>query len=440
MTPAGLTDSAAAIARAAARQLAALAVLALALSPGGCGRRDELTLMVGGTPNEMAWWESMAREFTAETGRPVQWLRSTTQTEQRQQALTTALRGRRPDPDVLLVDVAWIAQFAASGWLEPLEAHGLDAAPFLPAVVRAVDEQGGHLVGLPLYVDGGLLYYRTDLLREHGFEGPPRTWSELAEISRAVAGTSRGEPWGFAWPGAQYEGLVCFALEVFASAGGGFLDDTGRPALDREANRRALETMASFVRDGISPPNTYTEMHEEEVRLLFQEGHAVFERNWPYAWALHHAADSPVRNRFGVAPLPGFTPGSGVSCLGGWHVAISAFSDCKSDASKLVAYLTSRKAQKRMALELGWNPGRAEVYDDAEVLREYPVLPELREIFARAVARPAVPYYAEISAALQGPLNAAIAGRVAPAEALRSAQAAVEAIVARQEEAGSEER
>ena len=48
-------------------------------------------------------------------------------------------------------------------------------------------------------------------------------------------------------------------------------------------------------RDGVSPPSTYTGMKEEEVRLFFQSGNALFERNWPYAWPLHEAQGSPVR-------------------------------------------------------------------------------------------------------------------------------------------------
>jgi multiple sugar transport system substrate-binding protein len=44
---------------------------------------------------------------------------------------------------------------------------------------------------------------------------------------------------------------------------------------------------------------------EEEVRLAFQNGQAVFMRNWPYAWSLlQEPAQSRVAGRVAAAPFP----------------------------------------------------------------------------------------------------------------------------------------
>jgi len=37
----------------------------------------------------------------------------------------------------------------------------------------------GKLVGIPMYIGAGLLFYRTDLLKNYGFDKPPKTWAEL---------------------------------------------------------------------------------------------------------------------------------------------------------------------------------------------------------------------------------------------------------------------
>ena len=102
--------------------------------------------------------------------------------------------------------------------------------------------------------------------------------------------------------------------------------------------------------DRISPRGVlnYT---EEEARGVFQSGAAVFMRNWPYAYALGNAQDSPVRGRIGVAPLPkGGPDGRHAGTLGGWQLAVSRYSRHSAAAVDLVLYLTSAAEQKRRAI------------------------------------------------------------------------------------------
>jgi multiple sugar transport system substrate-binding protein len=407
--------------------------LCLGLLPTGCRQREaRLTFAVGGAPTELDVWEGLVRRFSEQTGIAVEMLRQPTDSSQRRQGLLIPLKARQADPDVFLMDVVWLAQFSASGWLLPLDEAA--AAEFLPRVVELVDRHDGDLVALPVNVDAGLLYYRRDLLDRYGFAGPPATWAELVTQARAVQKGERPEHpgfWGYVWQGAEYEGLVCNFLEVAASAGGGIAED-GNFALDRPANRRALGFLTGLIHDErISPPSTYTQMKEEEVREAFQSGRALFERNWPYAWALHQAPGSPVAGKIAIAPLPHFPGGESAATLGGWHIGISRFTDRPLGARELVRYITSFAVQKEMVLRLGWNPGRRDVYRDPRVLSEIPYLKQLRGIFDHAVARPVIPYYNQLSQVLQRHLNAALAGWVPPQEALRQAQAEIEAITAR---------
>lgn len=390
-------------------------LLLLILLSGGCGKRErELTFAVGGAPAEVAYWENLIREFEEREGLKVRILRQPADTDLRRQTLVIALSSKKEDPDLFLMDVVWVGQFIASGWLEEL--RGVDTEPFLENALK-VGMREGKLYALPVYVDCGLLYYREDLLRKYGC-GVPDTWESLLRCSvRAQEGERRRvrDFYAFLWQGAQYEGLVCTFLEFSASAGGG---------LDRiysEPNLRALRFMVDLIhRYRISPPNTYTEMREEKVRITFQSGRALFERNWPYAWKLHNSEGSPVKGKVGVTLLPRFEGGRHASCLGGWHVGISRFSDRKEEAFKLLKFITSKEVQRRLSLGLGWNPGRRDVY--GEIAEENPHMDVIRRACENAVPRPTSPYYLLFSEVLRRYVNSALSGKMSPEEALRRAQ------------------
>ncbi len=411
--------------------LAAICFVAAAIGMG-CTRQEAgvVTLAVGGAPAELDFWEILIQEFERTQGIQVDLLRQPTDTDQRRQGLVISLKSGKNDPDVMLMDVAWVAQFAASEWLEDLTndrqhsgSKNGDTSVFFESVFELADKYEGDVIALPVYVDGGLLYYRGDLLEAHGVVGPPETWQQLVEYAVRIQDQMRSEDpdfYGFVWQGAQYEGLVCNFIEFAGSNGGGIIIDGDSLIVETKENIEAVQLMHDLVhRHRVSPPSTFTEMKEEEVRLFFQNGHALFERNWPYAWALHEAADSKVRGKVGVAPLPHFDGGRSVSALGGWHVGVSKFSDMKEESRRLAWWIASDyNVQKRLALELGWNPGRKDVYSDDEVKTRLPHLTHLKAVFENACARPNVPYYTQISEVVQGHLSAVLAGEATPEEGL----------------------
>lgn len=401
----------------------------------GSANKEAVVFAVGGAPAEVAFWEELLGDFERQSGIRVEVLRQPADTDQRRQGLVIALNARKPEPDVFLMDIAWIGLFVASGWLEPLEGK-MDAAPFFQRVIKMADRHQGQLMALPVYVDGGILYYRRDLLERFRLPGPPATWDELLSQALTVQKAMRETNprfYGFVWQGAQYEGLVCNFME-FGGSEGGFSRQEDGLRLDTAANRTALTFMRDLIwRHRVSPPSTYTEMKEEEVRLYFQAGNALFERNWPYAWSLHQNPASKVKNRIGMAPLPSSPGGKSVSTLGGWHIGLSRFSEHKHQALDLIRFITSYDTQKKIMLRMGWNPGREDLYDDPDVLSRAPHYRALKDVFQNAQPRPLLPYYTQISAIVQRYINSVLAGRESTENALSSAQHGIDALQQRYE-------
>jgi len=100
-----------------------LIVVCVCLFFAGCTREAEkgIVFAVGGAPSEIDFWEGLIGEFKEDEGIEIKILRQPTDTDQRRQGLLIPLKSKQADPDIFLMDVAWIAQFAASGWLEPLD-------------------------------------------------------------------------------------------------------------------------------------------------------------------------------------------------------------------------------------------------------------------------------------------------------------------------------
>jgi multiple sugar transport system substrate-binding protein len=414
------------------RVLVITAVIGLLTSCGG-PRSPALVLAVGGAPAELAFWESLAAEFAAQHRIRVELMRQPSDTALRRQSLVIALSAGQPHPDVFLMDVAWLVLIAASGWLEPLEGK-VDPGPFFPGIIERADTYQGRLAALPVTVDAGVLYYRKDLLQSQGVHTPPQTWEALSSLAVSVQRRQRPDHpdfFGFVWQGAQYEGLICNFME-FAGSNGGFIEQGSRIGVNMPQNAAALRFMRGLIWESrVSPPSTYTEMKEEQTRTFFQNGNALFERNWPYAWALHQQAGSPVRGKVGISPLPAPAGSGPVAALGGWHIGISRFSDRKADALELVRFLTARNTQQRMALELGWNPGRRDLYGDAALAERASHLKVLAQVFEHARPRPGAPYYNQLSDTAQRYISAVLARRLEAEDALGRAQEEIDTLAAR---------
>ena len=288
-------------------------------------------------------------------------------------------------------------------------------AAHLPAIVKnnTVD---GKLVALPWYTDAGLLYYRKDLLEKHGLQ-VPATYGDLVAEALTVQEAERAggahDLWGLVFEGNAYEGLTCNALEWVDAYGGAILADDGRIVIDDPRAALALAQAASWV-GTIAPPRV-TRFVEEDARITFQLGNAVFMRNWPYAWALLNADNSPMKGKVGIAPLPsGGAGGKHSSVLGGWQLAVSRYSKAQDAAIDLVKYLTSPAEQKRRAIAGAYAPTIEALYKDPEVLAANPFFADLGRTLEGAVARPAGrtgSSYAQLSTLFWEAAHATLTGR-----------------------------
>ncbi|NJN38932.1 MAG: ABC transporter substrate-binding protein [Acaryochloridaceae cyanobacterium CSU_3_4] len=379
-----------------------------------------LTMMLQG--QEIPNWQLIVDDFEAvNPDIKIDLIEGPNATDLREDLYTTSfLLGDSPY-DLIYMDIIWVPKFAAAGWLLDLSNRITDTelSEFMSGDVDGGRYEGG-LYRMPFRSDGGMLYYRQDLLKAAGFD-PPETTAELIKISQALQAQGKAK-WGYLWQGQQYEGAAALFVELLEGFGGYWINpETKEVGLDTADAISALKFLQTTLTDKISPPGT-TAYAEEEVRLQFESGNAVFMRNWPYAWKLGNTEpNSTVQGKFGIKPMvhaPGFESGA---CQGGWGIGIAKTTHHADAAWRAVQYFSSTEAQRKFILASGFVPSRKALFTDPTLVAEYEYLPALEKVIANSVLRPPIAQYAQASDILQRYLSAALTGRKTPAQAMQSA-------------------
>ena len=338
-------------------------------------------------------------------------------------AISSLLLGDTPF-DGLLMDITWLPKYARAGWLEGLDPYfdETDIADLASGAEKGNDFEGT-LYRWPLVADMGLLFWRTDLMNT-----PPKTPSELVSISNQLQ-TQGKVPWGYVWQGRQYEGLSCVYLEMIDGFGGDWFDVNNQSlGLNEVPGVEAAQWLTDLIETGISP-RAVTTFAEPEALRNFQSGESAFMRNWPYAWAELQKQDSPVRGKIGISTmvsLPGVEP---ASTLGSWGFTLLRGSNHKDAVIKAIKYLTSAEAQRVMFIEHGYTPTVKALYEDLELIQDYPHLALLSRALNNAVLRPETPIYAQISDVLQRSLSASLTGEEKPKLSMNRADRSSEQIL-----------
>lgn len=345
--------------------------------------------------------------------------------DQRHQLYVQWLNAQASEPDILQLDAIWTPEFAAAGWILPLDRFHPDTTAFFPVTIAANRWQG-RLFAMPWFADVGMLYWRTDLM-----ERAPTSLAALEQAAeRARAG---GVRFGLVWSGARYEGLVTVFLEYLGAYGGQILRG-GRVVVNSSAGLQALTTMRDEIYRSAIVPSSVLTWHEEETRFAFQNGDAAFMRNWPYPYPIMgDSAVSRVAGRFAVAPMPrAAASGAPTAALGGAQLALNARSEHPAAAWAVIDYLTRPEQMLERARVTGQFPTRQRLYDDPALARSLAVpVAQAREIIEHAVPRPVTPVYTELSDILQVHLHRVLTRQDDPARGLAGAAAEMQALLDR---------
>ena len=394
-------------------------VLLLFILPALTQQPVVLTMLM--QSQDLVNWRPFVKEFEQKnSGIRINLIEGPSDTNLIENLYTSAfLLGESPY-DIINMDIVWVPKFAAAGWVRDLT----DRIPpkQLSKFIQGNVEGGryrGKLYRIPHASDAGMLYYRKDILEQAGIPAP-KTFEEMVKISQNLQKQGKAT-WGYLWQGKQYEGVSAMFVEVLSGFGGFWANpETFEVGLDKPEAIKAVEFLKNTIASGISPPGVTT-YAEEETRLLFQNGKALFLRNWPYVWKLANAEGSNVRGKIAIEPMLSSIGQTGGSCLGGWGWGIAKTSKHPEQAWTAIKYLTSEETQRKFILETGLVPSYKSLFTNKEIVAQYPHYPQLLKVVERSTLRPPLAQYAQASDILQRYLSSAFTGRMSAEQAMKAA-------------------
>lgn len=225
------------------------------------------------------------------------------------------------------------------------------------------------VVGVPLITEQEVLYYRTDLLADAGFDAPPATLEELEEMAAAIHEANPGIA-GFVARTAKSAAVTQFSSFLY-SMGGDFIDDDGNATIDTPEAKEAYELYGRLIRE-YGPENVSTDMGWPEAMAIFTQGQAAFytEANSLYKNATDPATSS-VSDSVGFAPFPAGPAGSKPYNVPSWALGVNEASTNQENAWKFIEWATS-KEQTLENQKAGVPSARVSVWENPEGTAEYP--------------------------------------------------------------------
>ena len=348
------------------------------------------------------------------------------------------LNSRTGAYDLIMMDDPWFPRFAGSQFLTdftPLLAKRGQSGPDADFVGSSIavcrhPYQSGALFALPYVGNSQLFFYRKDLFAKHGLK-EPATWNDVLTAAKTIqekeSDPNGDKMYGYVMRAAQGNAAVADFMPIFWAFGAEMFDANGTPTVNSPEGIAALQFMLELGK--YSPPG-YASFNADEVSAHLLQGTAAMSINWP-AWisAFSNPAKSKVIGKIEFTTLPAAVK-PGQAEIGNWLIAIPHLSQNAEVAMDFLLWATSAEQMKRSA-ERGNPPTRKSLFQDAQLVANFPAYPAQFRSLEASRPRPRTPQWNEIENVFGIFLSKANSGELSPADSMNQANAEIEKILQR---------
>lgn len=269
--------------------------------------------------------------------------------------IQTAIAGGNT-PDVAMMGSTWMADFGDAFATVPEE---IPTDDFFPGAVSTT-EIGERAAGVPWYVDTRVLYYRTDLAQQAGWDSAPSTWDELQQMAADMQDDA-GAEWGIRIPGGNdsFQGAMWMPWSAGAE-----LTDGDAWTLDTPEMAEGFEYYKSFFSEGLADPNA--DVSSGATESEFVSGSTPMVVEGPFLRGqLELVGGEGFDDKYATAVLPAAE--ESVSFSGGANLVVFDGSDNAESSWKLVQWLSDPETQAAFFEATGDLPAAQSAWDEPAI-------------------------------------------------------------------------
>lgn len=212
-------------------------------------------------------------------------------------------------PDIIQVDGCDHASFSAMGIFADLTERvekEMKDLEFYPGPMESC-KYDGKIYGLPLNANNLALVYNVDMLKEAGYQEPPKTWEELKEYAKKLTTDST---YGFAINAIDDEGSTYSFMP--------FLYETGEDWNTLgEGAEKALGLYQELTNSGSMSKEAYGwGQNDAYGQFVAQRAAMYIDGNWRLP-----ELEKDASFEYAFAPIPSYE-GNNATCIGGENLAI----------------------------------------------------------------------------------------------------------------------
>lgn len=241
--------------------------------------------------------------------------------------VSTEMKSGNVSFDVAALDAIWLKAFAPG--VQDLGGMFTDQvkSDLFPALISEATVDG-KVVGMPVWTNTELLFYRKDLFDDaknkadfkakYGYDlAPPKDWKQFEDASKFF---TRGTQ----LYGTDVKGAVeteWLATVLATGSQGMVLDKDGKVIVNDANHKAALDFYTRLnTPDSVSPPGA-AQIDWAAAQNLFNQGKTAMTRFWAHAYT-QIPKDSPVYGKVGITTLPAGPTGVIGGVPGAWYLSV----------------------------------------------------------------------------------------------------------------------